>query len=188
MEKLRQKLLENNLNDYIKVSRKFKDMDENRSGILDLGELKKGLRALGLSEDAMSDEELKDVFKTLDKDGSGNLNLVEFMDALTPPLSPERKGILVQIFFKVEKTGDGAISPADLTRFYIAKYHPAVLAGDKTEDDIKTEFLNNFEIDKDNRDGKVTLEEFVKYYAGISQKCDSDEEFAEMVKNTWDLY
>ncbi|XP_022101774.1 calcyphosin-like [Acanthaster planci] len=150
--------------------------------------MKAGMRAIGLSADSVSDAELEEVFKTLDKDGSGSLNLNEFMNALTPSLSTKRKEILSAVFRKVEKTGDGAITANDLTRFYIAKHHPAVVAGRKTEEDIKTEFLNNFEVDKVTRDGKVTLEEFERYYAEISQGCDSDEKFATLVKNTWDLY
>jgi Ca2+-binding EF-hand superfamily protein len=46
------------------------------------------------------------------------------------------------------------------------------------------EFLNNFDLDKD---GKLTLEEFEKYYAGVSASIDSDAYFSLMMFNAWKL-
>jgi hypothetical protein len=56
------------------------------------------------------------------------------------------------------------ISVEDLKGVYNVKHNPKYLSGDLTEEQIIRKFLGNF----DHPDGKVTYDEFVHYYAGVS--------------------
>ena len=47
------------------------------------------------------------------------------------------------------------------------------------------EFLSQW--DTINKDGTVTLEEFVNYYADVSASIDDDEHFELMIRNAWHL-
>jgi len=48
-----------------------------------------------------------------------------------------------------------------------------------------TEFLHNFEGVKGNRDGIITMDEFVDYYTDLSMSVPSDEYFVRMMESTW---
>ena len=54
------------------------------------------------------------------------------------------------------------------------------------------DFIETFETHhnlrtRESRDGKVTLQEFIEYYANVSVSIDSDEYFQLMMKNSWNL-
>ena len=63
-------------------------MDDDHSGDLTYEELTKGIRDLGLTAEEMSDAEIHEVFKTLDTDGSGKLNINEFIETVRVIDSP----------------------------------------------------------------------------------------------------
>lgn len=75
---------------------------------------------------------------------------------------------------------------------YNAKKHPAVLEGRKTEEQVLGEFLETFEthhnVMHDNeRDFRVTQEEFQEYYANVSASIDDDMYFQAMMNSAWNL-
>ncbi|NWH81707.1 CAPSL protein, partial [Piaya cayana] len=106
--------------------------------------------------------------------------------SLQPPMSKARQEIVMQAFRKLDKTGDGVITIEDLRGVYNAKHHPKYLNGDWTEDQVFRAFLDNFDSPYD-KDGKVTTEEFMNYYAGVSASIDTDVYFIVMMKNAWQL-
>ena len=71
-------------------------MDKDGNLTLEFEELKNLIRKLGLTPTDMTDEEITTVFKTLDKDGSGSLNIDELMEAITvrlPGCRPNLSGL-----------------------------------------------------------------------------------------------
>ncbi|XP_038048551.1 calcyphosin-like [Patiria miniata] len=184
MEKLRQQLLAKNVNSLKQLTRKFSQMDKDLSGSLDTYEFAAGVRDIGVD---MPLNDIVDLFKTLDKDGSGKLSIDELMEALTPPLNAARKDIIKQAFAQLDKTGDQKVTVADLKGVYDVKSEADFISGKKTEEQLMTEFLNNFEPDEASRDGEVTLAEFEKYYAGVSNNIDSDDFFIMIIKARYKL-
>lgn len=65
--------------------------------------------------------------------------------------------------------------------------NPEFLEGRKTRDEILTDFLSNFEGAKGNKDGIVTLKEFVDYYTDLSMSTPSDEYFVRMMESVWQV-
>lgn len=55
----------------------------------------------------------------------------------------------------MDKTGDGVITIADLRGTYSARKHPQVISGEKTEDEVLSEFLRNFDVI--DQDGSTLL-------------------------------
>ena len=71
--------------------------------------------------------------------------------------------------------------------------HPKVKSGEKTEEQVFLEFLQNFG-DK-NKDGKITrlvssalhVQEWNDYYAAVSASIDNDDHFILLMKSAWKL-
>lgn len=84
------------------------------------------------------------------------------------------------------------IEVSDLIGVYNAKKHPAVLEGRKTEEQVLGEFLETFEMhhntmNDNERDFRVTREEFLEYYANVSASIDDDMYFSAMMNSAWNL-
>jgi Ca2+-binding EF-hand superfamily protein len=99
-------------------------------------------------------------------------------------MNPARKALVKRAYDKLDANGDGFVRLDDIKHFYNARKHPKVVSGEKTQDEVLKEFLNTFDADKD---GTLTLEEFEKYYSGVSASIDSDAYFSLMMFNAWKL-
>lgn len=183
IEKLRASCLERGASGIKGLGRMFKIIDDNNSRSIDLAEFKKGVHDYGL---IMEPGEVQAMFQTFDKDGSGQIDFDEFLQALRPPMSNARKSLIVQAFRKLDKTSDGAVTVDDLKGVYNVKKHPKYLSGEWNETQCLAEFLNSFDTPNE-KDGVVTEDEFINYYAGVSASVDNDAYFDLMMRNAWKL-
>ncbi|XP_068227436.1 crustacean calcium-binding protein 23-like [Palaemon carinicauda] len=133
-----------------------------------------------------SEHEVDELFSTFDKEDVGIINCEEFLIKLRPEMSDERKHVVEEAFNKLDGSEDGVISLEEIKSRYDSSRHPKVLSKEATEQDIIMHFVTNFEGGV-HPDGKVTKEEFMDYYSGVSKSIGDDEYFTTVVKNHWIL-
>lgn len=181
---LREKLLHRaGKNGIRELSRQFRIMDDDSNLTLSPDELRTGLRDFGLM---MSDEDFAHVSQVLDKNGDGVLSVTEFLIAIRGPLSPRRLTVIQAAYKRLDRDGSGIVDINDVRDFYEVARHPAVLQGKATQADILVKFLCNFD-NQTNPDGRVTYQEFLNYYAGVSSGIDNDQHFELLLTRAWNL-
>ncbi|KAM9390548.1 calcyphosin-like protein [Salvelinus alpinus] len=183
LEVLRQQCLARGAAGIKGLARTFRIMDDDGSKSLDMQEFVKGLEHYGV---VVSREEARQIFTLCDKDGSGTINFNEFLENLRPPMSSARISVIGQAFKKLDRTGDGVVTVEDLRGVYNGSQHPKYKSGEWTEEQVFLTFLSSFDSPND-KDGKVTQEEFINYYSGVSASIDSDGYFVTMMQNAWKL-
>jgi Ca2+-binding EF-hand superfamily protein len=185
----RQKLASRGARGLLGMQRVFKIMDDNNSGTLDIQEFWKAICDFRVP---VSPEECRQMFDLFDSDDSGEVSYDELMRAVAGEMNPIRKSFVGKAFKKIDVDGSGELDKSDIKSCYNAKAHPDVKKGIKTEDEVLAEFLDTFEVHHglkhpEDRDGKVTLREFIEYYNNISSTIDNDEYFELMITNAWNL-
>uniref|UniRef100_A0A1A9W9J8 EF-hand domain-containing protein n=1 Tax=Glossina brevipalpis TaxID=37001 RepID=A0A1A9W9J8_9MUSC len=183
--KLRLLCLKRGARGIVGLGRVFRIMDDDGSKTLNEEEFTEGIKEYGLSE--LTEDEIQQLFSSFDEDASGTIDMTEFLLKLRPPLPQCRLDIIDQAFIKMDKDEDDLITIDDLKNVYSVKENPKYQSGEKTEDELLTEFLNNFEGNRGNNDGTVTKEEFVNYYATISASIDNNMYFDLMMRRAFAL-
>lgn len=183
LEKLRLLCLSRGAFGILGLGRIFRTMDDDGSKQLNKDEFFYGIKETGLE---LSHEDAMELFDRFDTDKSGSISLDEFLAHVRPPMSDGRRAIVEQAFRKLDKTGDGVITVEDIRGVYDVTAHPRYMSGEETADLILNKFLANFE-SEGQVDGKVTLEEFMNYYSGISVSIDNDCYFDLMMRKAYKL-
>lgn len=114
-----------------------------------------------------------------DKDKSGKISLDEFvrgirvmlpflvLSVLTPQnqgnMNKDRKLLVREAFQRLDRTGDGFVTVADLSDAYDASHHPDVLSGKLEPEEVLRDFLDVYQKNGD-MDDVVTWPEFLDYY------------------------
>ncbi|CAK0905153.1 unnamed protein product, partial [Prorocentrum cordatum] len=80
---------------------------------------------------------------------------------------------------------DGTVTVEDIAQAYNSDFDPDVLSGRAKPDAALAMFLDQF--DTVEKDGIVTLEEFVEYYKSVSASVDNDDYFELMIRNAWHI-
>jgi len=184
MEEFRKKVLERGAASIKGIGRTFRIYDDDGNKNLTLEEFCEGINDYGLN---FPQEQAKEVFGLFDKDNSGTISFDEFLVGLRGNLNENRVKVVKEAFKKADKSGDGVFDAKDMKRVYKVNEHPKYKNGEWDEQQVFTDFLKSFEPDESKRDGKVTEEEFINYYAGVSANIDNDAYFNLMIRNAWKI-
>lgn len=165
--------------------RTFRIYDDDGNKALSREELAEGIRDYGVH---LTADELNELFLQFDTDGTGNINFDEFLIHLRPPMSQSRIDIIKKAFQKMDRTGDGHVTMEDLKDVYNYKEHPKFKSGEFTKAQVFQQFMNTFQTGKNAVvDEKITFEEFLNYYAGVSASIDNDAYFDLMMRQAWKI-
>jgi Ca2+-binding EF-hand superfamily protein len=189
------------------LAKKFKIMDDNDNGTLDINEFKKAMKECKISD--ISDKALAHLFRYFDKDDSGSINYDEFLVGIRGVLSARRRELVNLAFTILDKDGSGVVDIKDIQGVYNGRSHPDVIGGRRTEEEVLIEFIDNFNIVKKNAvmtgavaangkktaasekavavKGAITRDMFIDYYSNLSASIDSDDYFELMIRNSWHI-
>ena len=172
----------------ISLMRLFKLNDIENSKELEFYEFSKSLHEF---ETELTEEEISDLFNYFDKDKTENINYINFINAIRGPINQKRIVILKEAFKKLDIDKGGQIELSEIKTQFNAKNDKDVRSGDKTEEEVYTEFVDTFQMNHDNRVGprnkRVTLEEFLDYYNYVSMGIEEDKDFIILIQNSWKI-
>mmetsp|Transcript_3029 Transcript_3029/g.8455 ORF Transcript_3029/g.8455 Transcript_3029/m.8455 type:complete len:183 (+) Transcript_3029:194-742(+) len=129
----------------------FKTFDKDGSDSIDIEELRKLLESVGQFP---TDDELLNMIKIVDADGTGDMSFAEFVTLMAHNM-PDDKAIshAVREAFEVfDTSGDGLIQPSEIQRIMMNVGEPVTL--DDIEEVVKKADLDN--------DGVVSYDEFAE--------------------------
>ena len=182
IKKVRDACLKRGVSGIKTIGRTFRLCDDNGNKQLSLDELKYGFQDYGLT---LKDDEIQEIFRIFDKDGSGGISFDEFLVRLRPPMSKNRVDLIKKAFAKMDVTGDGVVTVEDVQKVYDVSQHEKYKSGEWTKKQCFQEFLKTFDVGE--RDNVVTFEEFLNYYSGVSASIDGDPYFDLMMRRAWKL-
>lgn len=185
LERIRGKCTEKNIHGIRALAHVFRVMDTDFNQALCLREFRSGLVKFELD---FGKDELVTLFKHFDKDKNGQIDFREFLHELRPPMSASRVSVIQEAFNKLDCSGDGFITMDDLTDEYRenAHKHPKYQSGEWDEKEVFRSFLEGFETPGE-KDGIVTKDEFMNYYAAVSSTVVDDQYFDLMMRSCWKL-
>jgi Ca2+-binding EF-hand superfamily protein len=164
------------------LARKFRIIDKDGSGTLDLKEFQLCMKECQLPFTPVETEEL---FKFFDEDAGGTITYDEFLGGIRGELNMRRAQLVLLAFDILDSKKQGFVDLDDIADKYDAKAHPDVISGKKKEKEVLKEFLDTF--DQGEKDGKVMPDEFCKYYSNVSASVDLDDYFELMIRNAWHI-
>lgn len=165
------------------LSRAFRIADIDNNHCLSYEEFEQVLAKCGYF---LGQHDLSRILKHFDTNRDRTISYDEFLVNLHGNMGDRRKLLVMKAYRVLDKSGDGVLTIDDLRGVYCARKHPKVLSGEITSDQALQIFLDSFEGSQGNRDKKVTLDEFVKYYQGISASIPYDDNyFCQMMEHVW---
>eukprot|EP01013_Petalomonas_cantuscygni_P032657 TRINITY_DN59287_c0_g1_i1.p1 TRINITY_DN59287_c0_g1~~TRINITY_DN59287_c0_g1_i1.p1 ORF type:complete len:382 (-),score=70.20 TRINITY_DN59287_c0_g1_i1:152-1297(-) len=139
--------------------------------------------AVATDERPLTHEMASRVFDALDHDGSGKMDVGEFIMLIRPSMNDRRLVLVRKAFDILDTDRSGVASVSELAAKFDVSRHPQVVSGFKTREQALREFMGAW-WDADG-DGNITFREFRRYYDELSATIDSDEYFELMVRNAW---
>jgi len=164
------------------LARKFRIVDDDGSGTLELSEFQKCMKECQLN---FTEPETEELFKFFDEDAGGTITYDEFLVGIRGEMNTRRSQLVLLAFDILDADKGGFVDIDDIADKYNAKTNPDVISGKKTEKQVLKEFLDTF--DQGEKDGKVYPDEFCKYYSNISASVDLDDYFELMIRNAWHI-
>ena len=190
IEKLRKIISKRGTRGIMSIRREFMIADNDNNKTVDINEFRKFCHDYRIP---INDNEIQVLFSELDVNRNGKIDYEEFLRGVVGEMNERRKKIVLQAFKVFDKNQNGVVEMDDIRENYNAKLHPDVQSGKKNEEEVLAEFLDTFEYqfsllnDGKNKDGKITMEEFLDYYNNISMSIKDDDYFEEMIKSVYNL-
>lgn len=166
------------------LERLFEKLDtQGGDRVLDLDEFTEGMLGMRLLN---SPEECRAVFEQIDTDNSGTLELEEFLEIARGVLPNHRLPVVEEAFAALLRPEDrGVVSLRILQDSFCTERHPDYITGQRTEAELWDHFSKEFTTVATR--GRVTLDDFIKFYEGISAIIESDAYFEAVVRKSWNL-
>ncbi|XP_067674591.1 calcyphosin-2-like [Haliotis asinina] len=163
------------------LGRWYRSQDTDGSGLLTHHELEQGLVKFRLE---LPQQILDAVIDILDPDNEGRVDYTDYMHAIIGEMNEYRKSLVIKAFQKIDSSKRGFIILSDIRKFFNATVS-ARGRPDATGTSVIQAFLES--VMASPKQEEVSYVEFEEYYEGLSIGFDSDEDFANILRNTWTI-
>eukprot|EP00993_Chasmostoma_nieuportense_P000132 NODE_111_length_3104_cov_31.401747_g104_i0.p1 GENE.NODE_111_length_3104_cov_31.401747_g104_i0~~NODE_111_length_3104_cov_31.401747_g104_i0.p1 ORF type:complete len:998 (+),score=309.42 NODE_111_length_3104_cov_31.401747_g104_i0:59-2995(+) len=163
------------------LTRVLKIMDDNGNRRLDAQEFRNGLQTYGLD---FSPADMQAIMQAFDRDGSGFVDVTEFIRLVRGPMPSTRERLVRQAYGLLDTNGDQSVTMGEIAQLYDVSQHPAVVSKKMTPAQALQEFVSGWDVDGNHC---VSFEEFLDYYGDISAGIDDDVYFELMMRNAWHI-
>ncbi|XP_064022678.1 calcyphosin-2 isoform X8 [Pogoniulus pusillus] len=163
------------------IGKHFREADANRSGLLPRAAFKEALQVFHLG---VPEGDLEALWLALDDSKSDKVDYGDFTRAVFGEMSEHRKAFVRKAYMKLDPSKTGSVPLVDIRKCYCAKKHPLVLAGKATDEEIKSAFLETLG-ESCSSPTQVSYAEFEAYYEGLSFGVVDDDDFVNVLKNSW---
>ncbi|XP_068938272.1 calcyphosin-2 [Petaurus breviceps papuanus] len=161
----------------------FRNLDKKGNGLLCKADYKRVLELFHLK---VPEKDFEDLWLILNFNGNGQVDCGEFKRAIFGEMNEYRKTFLRKAYMKLDFTKTGSVSMVDIRKCYCAKKHPHVISGCATEEEIKSSFIETLE-NACSHPQEVLYCEFEDYYEGLSFGISDDEDFINILRNSWGI-
>ncbi|XP_041873662.1 calcyphosin-2 isoform X2 [Corvus kubaryi] len=161
----------------------FRQIDKKRNGLLSQAALKEALKVFHLE---MPEGDFRSLRLILDDRKSDKVDYGEFTHAIFGEMNEYRKASVRKAYMKLDFNKTGSVPVVDVRKCYCAKKHPLVLAGKAAEEEIKSSFLETLGESCSNPN-EVSYSEFEDYYEGLSFGITGDDDFVNILRNSWGI-
>ncbi|XP_036617412.1 calcyphosin-2 [Trichosurus vulpecula] len=161
----------------------FRNLDKKGNGLLCKADFKQTLKVFCLE---VPEKDFEDLWLILDINSNGQVDWGEFKRAIFGEMNEYRKTFLRKAYMKLDFTKTGSVSMVDIRKCYCAKKHPHVISGCATEEEIKSSFIETLE-NACSHPHEVLYCEFEDYYEGLSFGISDDEDFINILRNSWGI-
>eukprot|EP00668_Euglena_longa_P040837 GGOE01053753.1.p1 GENE.GGOE01053753.1~~GGOE01053753.1.p1 ORF type:complete len:563 (+),score=170.46 GGOE01053753.1:102-1790(+) len=134
----------------------------------------------------LTDHEVRHLAIAFDSENDGLISLSEFLASFAVGLPPRRKFALERVWASFNHDGDGNAALEEVINRFNASNHPLVRTGELSHEVARENFQSHFTRET-NPLGLVTKEEFIAFYAGISQSIPDDDYFENRMYSVWDI-
>ncbi|KAK7073092.1 hypothetical protein SK128_017650 [Halocaridina rubra] len=155
--------------------------DDERTYVVFTDQLEQIFHDFGVG---LNDNETAEIFSGLDVEGTGTIPYELFMERLRPEMSPLRTTTLLEAYGTLIRSVDGLVDIETMRESYNPSCDERVASGEASEEEVLAEFIGRFETGV-HMEGKVNRYEFFDYYSAVSASIDDDDEFLELIKNSW---
>ena len=128
---------------------------------------------------------IKDFYRLLDIYNHNKVYIVDILSLLRGYLSDIRRKVIIEVFAYLDSERKNYIEIDKIKRLFNPNNHPDVISGKKNADEVYKEFmfsLNNFILYKGLKD-KMSFDDFLEFFTGISLTYASDSIFNNMMNN-----
>ena len=112
----------------ISLFKQFKANDDNNTKELELYEFSKSLQEF---ETELNDDEIASLFNYFDKEKTGVINYVNFINAIRGPMSPKRIAVIKEAFKKLDEDKSAQVEISDVKLQFNAKNDRDAKSGKK---------------------------------------------------------
>jgi Ca2+-binding EF-hand superfamily protein len=138
----------------------------------------------------LSEGSIRTVFDGFDVEKAQSVDYEEFLRIIKAKMNEYRVEAVESAFESLNPEQADEISIEYVKSRFTADKHPDVITRKRYNEEVKREFIDSFDefcrfLKEYGSYGKITKEDFIEYYSHLNLCVEDDNEFADIVLNSW---